>query len=77
MAILYKSVISPVKPVQLLELKENPILLTGSTDFYISPQKSPFQMERFARKTDQVHKIAVFHLFLKLMTWVVSTDMGE
>lgn len=52
MAMPYKSVTTPVKPVQLVELKGNPIHLTGSIDF--CPQKSPFQMERgFARKTDK------------------------
>lgn len=76
MAIPYKSVTTPVKLVQLLELKGNLIHLIGSIDFNISPQKSPFQMERrFARKTDKVLKIDIFQL--KLLMWVVSTGMEE
>ena len=62
-----RSVKTPVKPVQLLELKGNTIHLTRSIDFHISPQESISQAEsRFAGKTDKVQKIAVFHFFLRL-----------
>lgn len=48
MAIPYKSqlqsqITTPVKPVQLLELKGNTIHLTGSIDFYISPKNPHFK----------------------------------
>lgn len=38
--------------------------------------KIPISKEKKICKENKVHKIAVFHLFLKLLTWVVNTGLG-